>query len=168
MRVLWFGEGECRLIEIEHQRDTDLSADWVWDEMRHFDRVLKWIPRGSESTLTTNGEGVGMVRDIQLATMGYVQHRLTALDDAKRTFSYCLTDGKPLGMQEYQVTASVTPIDASHCSIRWAGQMTADGTLDEVETGRALEMALANMTTGIIAVLKGQKPDFTQQLKVDY
>ena len=156
------------MIDIEHQRDTDLSAERVWEEMRHFDRVLKWIPRGDESTISIKGEGIGMVRDIQLATMGYVQHRLLAFDDEKRMFSYSLTGGKPLGMQDYVVVATVTPIDEDHCTIRWAGRMTADGSLDEAEVGGALETALANMTTGIIAVLKGEAPEFEQQPRVDY
>ena len=156
------------MINIEHQQDTDLPAEIVWEEMRHFDRVLKWIPRGDESSISIDGEGVGMLRDITLATMGYVQHRLLALDDEKRMFSYNLTGGKPLGMQDYEVVATVTPLDDDHCSIRWAGRMTADGSLDEAEIGHALEMALGNMTTGIIAVLKGEVPNFTQQPRVDY
>lgn len=155
------------MIEVEHQRDTDLSADSVWEEMRHFDRVLRWIPRGDESTISIKGEGIGMVRDIQLATMGHVQHRLLAFDDEQRMFSYSLTEGKPLGMQDYAVVATVTPIDEDHCTIRWAGKMTGDGSLDEVEIGHALESALRNMTTGIIAVVKGEAADFAQQPLVD-
>jgi carbon monoxide dehydrogenase subunit G len=155
------------MIDIEHRRDIDLSADRVWEEMRHFDRVLKWIPGGEESTISVEGQGIGMVRDIQLATMGYVQHRLLDFDDEQRMFSYRLTGGKPLGMQDYAVVATVTPIDDDHCTIRWAGKMTGGGSLNEAEIGRALEMALANMTTGIIAVIKGEAPDFARQPLVD-
>lgn len=151
------------MINIEVVRTADLSADIVWEEMRHFDRVLKWVPGGAESTISVTGEGVGAVRDITLATQGYVQHRMVAFDDALRMFSYELTAGKPIGMQDYTVVATVTPIDAGHCTIRWAGKMTADGSLDEGEVGRALEVALGNMVTGTIAVLKGELPDFSQQ-----
>jgi hypothetical protein len=38
--------GEAGMVEVEHRRDIDLSADTVWEEVRHFDRVLNWIPRG--------------------------------------------------------------------------------------------------------------------------
>ncbi len=155
------------MINIEHKRETDLSADDVWAEMRQYDRVLKWIPRGAESTVKVVGQGVGAVRDIQLATMGYVQHKMLAYDDDARMFSYELTEGKPLGMQNYHVTATVTPIDDGHCTIRWIGEMTGDGSRDEAEIGKALESALGNMTTGIIAVLKGETPDFASQPFVD-
>ena len=156
------------MIEIEHKRTTDLSATTVWEEIRHFDRVLKWVPRGEESTITVSGTGIGAVRDIHLATQGYVQHRLIAIDDGQRMFSYELTAGKPIGMQDYTVVATVTPIDAQHCTIRWAGRMTADKSLDEVEVGRALEVALGNMTTGIIARLKGERPVFVGQPNEDW
>lgn len=156
------------MIEIEHQRTVALPADRVWQEMRQFDRVLQWVPGGAESTIEVSGSGVGMVRNIQLVTMGYVQHRLLALDDDQRSFAYTLTGGKPLGMQSYQVTATVTSIDPEHCRIAWLGEMTGDGSLDEAEIGQALEMALANMTTGIVAVVMGERPDFTRQLGVDY
>ena len=155
------------MISIEHKRDTDLAADTVWAEMRQYDRVLNWIPRGDESTVKIIGEGVGAVRDIQLAVIGYVQHKMLAFDDGARMFSYELTEGKPLGMQDYNVTATVTPIDEGHCTIRWVGEMTGDGSRDEAEIGNALESALGNMTIGIIAVLKGETPDFATQPFVD-
>ena len=156
------------MIEIEHQRDTDLSADAVWEEMRHFDRVLKWIPGGDESTIAIKGEGVGAVRDLRLATQGYVQHRLVAFDDEKRTFSYELTAGKPIGMQDYIVVVTVTPIDEEHCTMCWTGRMTADSSLDEAEIGLALEVALGNMTSGIIAVVTGEAADFARQPNEDW
>jgi hypothetical protein len=156
------------MIEIEHQRHTDLSAETVWEEVRHYDRVLNWIPRGDESKITVNGEGIGMIRDIELATQGYVQHRLIAFDNDKRMFSYTLTAGKPIGMQDYTVVATVSPIDDNHCTIRWAGKMTADNKLNEPEIGQALEVALGNMTTGIIALLKGETPRFVEQPNEDW
>lgn len=156
------------MIEIEVRRDTYLSAEQVWEEMRHFDRVLKWIPGGDKSSMSVTGEGVGAVRDIQLATQGYVQHRLVAYDEQQRTFAYELTGGKPIGMQDYQVVASITPIDNAHCTICWAGKMTADESLNEIEVGHALEVALGNMVIGTIAVIKGEAPNFEQQPNEDW
>ena len=156
------------MIEVEHKRHTDLSAETVWEEVRHYYRVLNWIPRGDESRITVKGEGIGMIRDIELATQGYVQHRLVAFDNDKRMFSYTLTAGKPIGMQDYTVVATVSPIDDHHCTIHWAGKMTADNKLNETEIGQALEVALGNMTTGIIALLKGETPRFIEQPNEDW
>jgi hypothetical protein len=140
----------------------------VWEEIRHFDRVLKWIPGGETSSIEVHGEGIGAVRDIHLSTQGYVQHRLVALDPERRSFSYTLTAGKPIGMQDYVVVASVTPHAAGGCVIRWYGRMTPDASLDERVIGAALEVALGNMTSGIIAVLKGEKPVFESQPNEDW
>jgi hypothetical protein len=157
------GQWRNGMIEVEVRRDTDLSADVVWEEIRHFDRVLKWIPGGDTSSITVTGRGIGAVRDIHLSTQGYVQHRLVAFDDRQRMFSYVLTAGKPIGMQDYVVVATVTPIDDGHCTIRWSGRMTADPSLEDAEIGEALKVALGNMTTGIIARLKGESPVFSRQ-----
>lgn len=156
------------MICVDVKRDTDLPAETVWEEMRHFDRVLNWIPGGAESTILVSGHGVGAVRDLQLATQGYVQHRLITFDNDRRSFSYELTAGMPIGMQNYVVVASVTEIDATHCRIRWAGELTADGSLDETEVARALEVALGNMVTGMIALLKGERPEFVEQPNEDW
>ena len=104
-----------------------------------------------------------MIRDLELSTQGYVQHRLVAFDDKERTFSYTLTAGQPIGMKEYTVVAQVVPIDSGHCTIRWTGNMTADKSLNEHSIGIALETALRNMTTGIIALIKGETPVFVEQ-----
>ena len=156
------------MIEVEHRRHINIPADVVWEEIRHFDRVLKWVPRGEESTITVKGSGVGAIRDIVLATQGYVQHRLVAFDDAARMFSYELTAGKPIGMQDYVVVATVTAVDEGSCVLRWAGKMTADASLDEKQIGDALEVALGNMTTGIIACLENQTPEYRQQPNEDW
>lgn len=156
------------MIEVEHRREADLPADAVWEELRHFDRVLNWIPGGDESTIAVRGEGVGAVRDLQLATQGHVRHRLVALDDERRMLSYELVAGKPIGMKDYVVVATVTPIDEGCCAICWSGRMTADASLDERGVGRALEVALGNMTTGIIARLKDEVPVFARQPNEDW
>lgn len=156
------------MIEVNVERETDLSAAVVWEEIRHFDRVLKWIPGGETSSIEVKGEGVGAVRDIHLSTQGYVQHRLVAFDPEQRSFSYTLTAGKPIGMQDYVVVASVTPKDRGGCVIRWFGRMTADTSLDEQVVGAALAVALGNMTSGIVARLKGQQPVFSSQPNEDW
>ena len=156
------------MIRINVEREVDLSAETIWEEMKHFDRVLRWVPGGDKSTISVKGEGVGAIRDINLITQGYVQHQLIAFDNEKRMFSYKLTAGKPVGMENYTVVASVTPIDKNNCKIQWAGEMESDSRVDENKVGVALEAALGNMVTGTIALLKGEKPIFKEQPLEDW
>jgi hypothetical protein len=46
--------------------------------------------------------------------------------------------------------------------------MTADASLDEIEIGRALKVALGNMTAGIVARLKGEPPVYAEQPNEDW
>ena len=156
------------MIRINVEREVDLSAETIWEEMKHFDRVLRWVPGGDKSTISVKGKGVGAIRDINLITQGYVQHRLIAFDNEERMFSYKLTAGKPVGMEDYTVVASVTPIDKNNCKIQWAGEMKSDSRVDENKVGVALEAALGNMVTGTIALLKGEKPVFSEQPLEDW
>ena len=148
---------------VEVIRITDIPAEVVWDEMKHFDRVLRWVPGGDESTISVKGKGVGAVRDIELITQGYVQHELIAYNEKDFTFSYKLTDGKPVGMQDYTVVAKITPIDQQKSEIRWLGKVTSDKRLNENDVAEALSTALNNMITGLIALIKKEKPIFVDQ-----
>tara|TARA_B100000886_G_C20416016_1_gene489299 strand:- start:1530 stop:2021 length:492 start_codon:yes stop_codon:yes gene_type:complete len=148
---------------VEVSRIADIPAQIIWDEMKHFDRVLRWVPGGNESTISVKGHGVGAVRDIELATQGYVQHELVSYSEKDYSFSYRLTDGKPVGMQDYIVVAKITPIDQQKSEIRWSGKVTSDKRLNENDVAEALSTALNNMITGLIALIKKEKPVFVDQ-----
>ena len=148
---------------VEVIRIADIPAKVIWDEMKHFDRVLRWVPGGSESTISVKGHGVGAIRDIELVTQGYVQHELVAYSEKDYSFSYKLTDGKPVGMQDYIVVAKITCINKQKSEIRWSAKVTSDKRLDENDVALALETALNNMITGLIAFIKKKEPVFIQQ-----
>ena len=37
---------------VEVIRTTKIPAEIIWDEMKHFDRVLRWVPGGDKSTIS--------------------------------------------------------------------------------------------------------------------
>ena len=153
---------------VEIIRITDIPAEVIWDEMKHFDRVLRWVPGGDESTISVKGKGVGAIRDIELITQGYVQHELVAYSERDLSFSYKLTDGKPVGMQDYIVVAKITSIDRQKSEIKWSGKVTSDKRLNENDVAEALSTALNNMITGLIALIKKKKPVFVDQPLEDW
>lgn len=148
---------------VEVIRIANIPAEIIWDEMKHFDRVLRWVPGGNESTISVRGHGIGAIRDIELVTQGYVQHELVAYSEKDYSFSYKLTDGKPIGMQDYIVVAKITPINQQKSEIRWSGKVTSDKRLNENDVAKALSAALNNMITGLIALIKKEKPIFVDQ-----
>tara|TARA_B100000674_G_scaffold77466_1_gene53921 strand:+ start:62 stop:547 length:486 start_codon:yes stop_codon:yes gene_type:complete len=153
---------------VEVIRIANIPAEIIWDEMKHFDRVLRWVPGGNESTISVRGNGVGAIRDIELVTQGYVQHKLVAYSEKDYSFSYKLTDGKPVGMQNYIVIAKITPINQQKSEIRWSGEVTSDKRLNENDVAEALSTALNNMITGLIAFIKKEKPVFVDQPLEDW
>ena len=153
---------------VEVSRIADIPSEIIWNEMKHFDRVLKWVPGGSESTISVKGKGVGAIRDINLVTQGYVQHELIEYSDKDLSFSYKLTDGKPVGMKDYVVIAKIIPINDSSSEIRWSGKVESDKRLNEDDVAEALSVALNNMITGLIALIKKQEPVFVHQPLEDW
>lgn len=148
---------------VEVIRIADIPAQVIWDEMKHFDRVLRWVPGGNASKISVKGHGVGAIRDIELITQGYVQHELVAYSEKDYSFSYKLTDGKPVGMQDYIVVAKITPINKQKTEIKWSGKVTSDKRLSENDVAEALSTALNNMITGLIALIKKEEPVFVNQ-----
>ena len=153
---------------VEVIRIANIPAEIIWDEMKHFDRVLRWVPGGNESTISVRGHGIGAIRDIELVTQGYVQHELVAYSEKDYSFSYKLTDGKPVGMQDYIVVAKITPINKQKSEIKWSGKVTSDKRLNENDVAEALSTALNNMITGLIALIKKEKPIFVNQPLEDW
>tara|TARA_B000000475_G_C15858496_1_gene391138 strand:- start:218 stop:703 length:486 start_codon:yes stop_codon:yes gene_type:complete len=153
---------------VEVSRITNIPSEIIWDEMKHFDRVLRWVPGGSESTISVKGKGVGAIRDINLITQGYVQHELIAYSDKDYSFSYKLTGGKPVGMQDYVVVAKILPINNNSSEIRWSGKVESDERLNEDDVAEALSVALNNMITGLIALIEKQEPVFVYQPLEDW
>lgn len=148
---------------VEVIRIADIPAQVIWDEMKHFDRVLRWVPGGNASKISVKGHGVGAIRDIELVTQGYVQHELVAYSEKDYSFSYQLTEGKPVGMQDYIVVAKITPINKQKSEIKWSGKVTSDKRLSENDVAEALSTALNNMITGLIAIIKKEEPVFVNQ-----
>ena len=153
---------------VEVSRIANISSEIIWNEMKHFDRVLRWVPGGSESTISVKGKGVGAIRDINLITQGYVQHELIAYSDKDYSFSYKLTGGKPVGMQDYVVVAKILPINNNSSEIRWSGKVESDERLNEDDVAEALSVALNNMITGLIALIEKQEPVFVYQPLEDW
>ena len=153
---------------VEVTRIAEIPAQVIWDEMKHFDRVLRWVPGGGKSTITVKGKGIGAIRDINLITQGYVQHELVAYNDDDYSFSYKLTDGKPVGMQDYVVVAKITPINDQESEIKWTGKVSSDKRLKEDDVAEALTTALNNMITGLIALINEEKPIFDDQPLEDW
>ena len=71
-------------------------------------------------------------------------------------------------MKDYVVIAKIIPINDSSSEIRWSGKVESDKRLNEDDVAEALSVALNNMITGLIALLKKQEPVFVHQPLEDW
>ena len=93
------------------------SADAVWEVVRDFGGVAKWI--GPVTGCTMAGEGVGAVRTVTLEGGAEVQERLEALDDGARSLSYAIVSS-PLPIENYLSTIQVSAASDDECEVAWS------------------------------------------------
>jgi carbon monoxide dehydrogenase subunit G len=130
----------------QHHLTVKASADDVWQAMRNYGD-LSWT-EGIEEVVV-EGEGVGMLRKVRLSGAGeWILERLTARDDASRTFSYAIEgDGMP-GFSNYSAHVRAEPADEG-CIIHW--ECRADAQDDAVEAMQPMVQALAEGISGLFA-----------------
>lgn len=113
------------------------SAANVWEIVRDFNGVAKWIGPVVESTM--EGEGVGAVRTVILEGGAEVKERLEALDDDARSLTYSIVTS-PLPIDDYVSTIKVTGASDSECDVDWSSTF---------EVGAATEAEMIDLVTGV-------------------
>jgi len=145
------------LQQVHYETELPFAAEKVWALVSDFGSILNWLPSGNEnSTITLTGEGVGMLRDLDMPSVGKVQHRLVQLDHNAMTTTYSLTKGQPLGMVDYQVRVTITEGGENACRIGFDGEFEADPTADITQMAKNLQGAYVGMAEGIEAFLNSR------------
>lgn len=124
-------------IEVTYRHVLDASITHAWVLLGDFGSILQWVVGGSEATIRLTGSGPGMLRDLDLPSVGKVQHHLDVLDEAEHRIAYSLTAGRPLGMVEYSVSAQLFERPGGGCVLEWLGEFTpeADASVEQMADG---------------------------------
>ena len=122
------------------------SADAVWEQLSNFGGIK---PGGAIETVSVQGEGVGMVRTMNLST-GRVVERLDRHDSSNRTFTYAMiNEDSPLPFSDYSATVVITDNGDGSSTVSWTGTFEPRG-VDEAQA--------INVATGIYAgAIKGAR-----------
>lgn len=85
--------------------------DVVWSEIRNFEALADWHPliTSCEIESGTPADQVGCVRRFTLEDGSVFREKLLALNDFKKTFSYCIEES-PLPLTQYVATMKFTRI----------------------------------------------------------
>ncbi len=111
------------------------SADAVWAKTKDFNGLNTWHPAIAKSEIVegTNNT-VGAVRLLTLAgeTPSTIKEKLTALDDAGKTFTYEIVEG-PLPVAGYVSTFTVAAAGEGS-TVTWSSKFKANGADDATAT----------------------------------
>ncbi len=112
------------------------SADAVWEQLSDFGGIK---PGGAIETVSVEGEGIGMVRTMNLST-GRVVERLDKHDSSNRTFTYVIiNEDSPLPFSDYSATVVITDNGDGSSTVSWTGTFEPRG----VDEAQAINVATA-------------------------
>lgn len=122
------------------------SADAVWEQLSDFGGIK---PGGAIESVSFEGEGVGMVRTMNLSA-GRVVERLDRHDSSNRIFTYAIiNEDCPLPFSDYSATVVITDNGDGSSTVDWTGTFEPRG-VDEAQA--------INVATGIYAgAIKGAR-----------
>ena len=133
------------MAEAKVVKKVEASADAVWTELSDFAGIK---PGGPIESVTYEGEGIGMLRNLNMGG-GLVVERLEAHEADARSFTYAIiNEDAPLPFANYSATVSIADDGDGTCTVDWTGTFDAKG--DEAQA--------INVATGIYAgAIKGAR-----------
>ncbi len=136
------------MAEYRAERDFQLSAARLWAAIRNFGDA-SWLP--GRPKFSSEGEGPGMVRTLNMSPIPTVREQLDAIDDESRTIFYRIIEGIPMPVKDY--SASMQVVDAGEeCSrLIWSSTWEPDGVTQEEAT-----KVVANMYGNVLSAMKAK------------
>lgn len=141
------------MISVTHEQELDVSLEAAWAVLADFGDFLKWAT-GGEGSARIEGDGIGMIRHLNIEHLGEISERLDVLNHENHTTAYTLVKGFPVGMETYSGQAVLTAAGDGSCKISWTGTLSAaEGHTDE-EVSQNLAGSYAGMSQALEAFVK--------------
>lgn len=126
--------------------EISAKVDRVWACLRDFGDLSAWAPGDPQVELA--GSGVGAVRTVSMGGGPVVRERLTAFDEAHRTFGYEIVEG-PFPFTGYAAKVALTQLPGDRTAIEWSSTFEPAG-MGAAETVAMIEQ----LYRGFIGKLK--------------
>lgn len=111
------------------------EAAEVWQKVKDFPGVVRWLP--GIASLTPTGAGVGALRTVTFKDGTRVVERLESLDEAARTLSYTILEST-LPLEGCVASLTVRDLGPRGCEVAWYSTFGAKGA-PEQEVAALLE-----------------------------
>ena len=136
------------ILEMENELSCDTDA--AWQVLADFGNFLVWATGGA-GTCELEGEGVGMIRHLDIPGLGKISERLDGLDDSTRTLAYTLVSEDMAGMKKYGASVRVVEGADGSGRLQWRGEFEAADGLDPDEVKASLSGSYTMMAQGLEA-----------------
>ena len=137
--------------------DTNLncSSDAAWQVLADFGNFLPWATGGA-GTVSLEGEGLGMIRHLDIPGLGQVSEQLDLLDDVDRILGYAMVSEAMAGMANYSASVQVFSVGEQHCRLQWRGRFKPLPDLDSDEVKNSLATSYKTMAQGLEAFVNAR------------
>lgn len=134
-----------RTVIYEHEIPVPVNA--AWEVFADFGRFAEW--NGLPVELEISGDGVGMIRSMDIPGIGRISERLDRLDDANRELAYALVEGNPLGMVEYRAEVILSAAGEARTLLQWRGEFAGEPGADLDQMATALTGSYTGMSEAL-------------------
>lgn len=141
---------------VKYDCDLAVGADAVWAVLADFSGFLDWAAGGPDGGATleiVGDEGIGMIRRLNIPSIGVIGERLVRRDADNMVLSYEIAEGNPLGMATYIAVVTLTNKGDETCHIDWQGDMTVVDGADEAVVAQNLKGSYIGMSKALKAFL---------------
>jgi len=138
---------------LEKENFLTVDGNSAWCALADFGNFLSWATGGIGS-VRIEGEGVGMVRHLDIPGIGKMAERMDRCDMQSQSLGYTLVYGNPAGMEVYSATVQVVHAGEGKCSLKWHGEFQPTEGQSEQEVVTALGDSYDAMAQGLETYLK--------------
>jgi hypothetical protein len=135
---------EARVTHADREERVDAPAEVVWDCFVGTRGEELAVGVYAES-VTTEGQGVGMVRTSRLPGGGTIRERIEEFDPKALVCRYRVIERGPLPFANHRGTIEVTPLGPASCMVKLAADFEPEGMSEQ----ESIALYLDNNRAGI-------------------
>ena len=140
---------------LEMESKLNCTGEAAWRVLADFGNFLPWATGGA-GTATLEGEGLGMIRHLDIPGLGQVSERLDVLNTADRILGYAMVSETMAGMTNYSASVQVVSLGEQQCLLRWRGSFEPLAGLDGEGVKNSLAASYTMMAQGLEAFVNAQ------------
>jgi len=104
-------------MQISHSSEINDSSENLWNTLRNFDGVERYLEIVSKSVVEGTGEGAKRICDVSMGSQIFqIQETLEVLDDSNHSLIVSIDDG-PIQMKGMKFSFVVTSLDEKKSNI---------------------------------------------------